>query len=115
LLEHVVRNEKRFTSATVREADGPDAVVNEKLRRAATLDDMGAFEKVFTERIKQHLHEVLPRIGKKPFPVGRIEMQITASSDGDYFRLHKDTDGTDTREVSFVYFFYREPHRFSGG
>src|SRR6267142_27810 len=115
LLEHVVRNEKRFTSATVREADGPDAVVNEKLSRAATLDDLGGFEKVFTERIKQHLHEVLPRIGKKPFPIGRIEMQITASSDGDYFRLHKDTDGTDTREVSFVYFFYREPHRFSGG
>ena len=115
LLDHVLRNEKRFTPATIRKPAGPGAVVNEKMRRAVTLDDLGGLEGLFADRIKQHLQEVLPRIGKKPFPLGRIEMQITASSDGDYFRLHKDTDGTDTREVSFAYFFYREPRHYSGG
>jgi hypothetical protein len=115
LVEHVTRNERRFTPATIREPDGTGTTVNERMRRAATLDDLGEFEGLVSDRIKQHLHEVLPRIGKKPFPVGRIEMQITTSNDGDYFRLHKDTDATDTREVSFVYFFYREPRRFSGG
>jgi Rps23 Pro-64 3,4-dihydroxylase Tpa1-like proline 4-hydroxylase len=115
LMEHVVRNERQFTPASVREPQGTGATVNERMRRAATLDDLGEFQNLIAERIKQHLHEVLPRIGKKPFPLGRIEMQITTSSDGDYFRLHKDTDATDTREVSFVYFFYREPRRFSGG
>jgi hypothetical protein len=115
LMDHVLSNEKKFTAATLREPHGSGSVVNEKMRRSVTLDDLGGLEKTFTERIKQHLHEVLPRVGKKPFPVGRIEMQITASNDGDYFRLHKDTDGTDTREVSFVYFFYHEPRRYSGG
>jgi hypothetical protein len=115
LMDHVLGNEKRFTPATIREPHGPEAVVSERMRRAATLDDLGGLEKLFIERIKQHLQEVLPRIGMKPFPLGRVEMQITASNDGDYFRLHKDTDATDTREVSFVYFFHSDPRRFSGG
>jgi 2OG-Fe(II) oxygenase superfamily len=115
LLEHAISNQKRFTPATIGVEDGNFTVVNERIRRAETLDDLGEFAGLFADRIKQHLHEALPRIGKKAFPVGRIEMQITASRDGDYFRLHKDTDNTDTREVSFVYFFYREPRRFSGG
>jgi 2OG-Fe(II) oxygenase superfamily len=114
LMDHVVRSEKKFTPATIVEPQGHGGTVNEKMRRAATLDDLGPFGTVFSDRIKQQLHEVLPRIGKKPFEVGQIEMQITSSNDGDYFRLHKDTD-TDKREVSFVYFFYREPRRFSGG
>jgi 2OG-Fe(II) oxygenase superfamily len=114
LMEHVVRNEGKFTPATVIESQRSDGTVNEKLRRARTLDDLGPFGPMFADRIKEHLQEVLPRIGKKPFDVGQIEMQITSSNDGDYFRLHKDTDA-DKREVSFVYFFYREPRRFSGG
>jgi Rps23 Pro-64 3,4-dihydroxylase Tpa1-like proline 4-hydroxylase len=47
--------------------------------------------------------------------VGRVEIQLTASGDGDYFRLHHDSDDTSTRELSFVYFFYAEPRGFSGG
>jgi predicted 2-oxoglutarate/Fe(II)-dependent dioxygenase YbiX len=115
LVDHAVKNQKQFKSATIREPGGQQAVVNEKMRRAVTLDDLGEFETLFAERIKQHLHEVLPRIGVKPFEVGKIEMQLTASQDGDYFRLHKDTDANDTRRVSFVYFFHAEPRRFSGG
>jgi Rps23 Pro-64 3,4-dihydroxylase Tpa1-like proline 4-hydroxylase len=49
------------------------------------------------------------------FPLGRIEIQMTASGDGDYFRMHRDGDDTSTRALSFVYFFHREPRRFSGG
>ena len=49
------------------------------------------------------------------FPLGRIEPQITASNDGDYFRLHQDGGPDDTREISFVYFLHSEPRRFSGG
>ena len=58
---------------------------------------------------------MLSRLGHKAFPVGRIELQVTASNDGDYFRLHQDSDGKDTRELSFVYFLHGEPRRFSGG
>lgn len=115
LMEHTLDSKKRFVPATIREPDGSSDVINERMRRASTLDDLGEFTSLFEDKIKHHLQEVLQRIGMKPFPLGRVEMQITASSDGDYFRLHRDTDGTDTREVSFVYFFHGEPRRFSGG
>lgn len=115
LVEHTLKHQQKFQPATVvmRGDDTPE--VNERIRRALTLDDLGEFEAAMRERVKAHLESALKRMKRQPFAVGRIEMQITASGDGDYFRLHPDTDGKDTREISFVYFFHREPRRFSGG
>ncbi|HEV2719830.1 MAG TPA: 2OG-Fe(II) oxygenase, partial [Thermoanaerobaculia bacterium] len=46
----------------------------------------------------------------------RIEMQITASNDGDLFRRHTDNGGAASpRRLSYVYFFFEEPRRFRGG
>ncbi|WP_375049751.1 2OG-Fe(II) oxygenase [Bradyrhizobium sp. 8-10B] len=114
LLDYVLQSEKRFVSASVTAGEAPPAV-NEKVRRARTLDDLGPFAGTFQDLLLQHLEPALKRLGHPPFPVGRIEAQITASGNGDYFRLHSDTDATSTREISFVYHFHREPRRFSGG
>jgi Rps23 Pro-64 3,4-dihydroxylase Tpa1-like proline 4-hydroxylase len=57
----------------------------------------------------------MPQIGIRAVGNPKIEMHVTASGDGDYFRRHRDTDRTGTRVVSFVYYFYRAPRRFSGG
>jgi Rps23 Pro-64 3,4-dihydroxylase Tpa1-like proline 4-hydroxylase len=89
--------------------------VNERVRRSKTLDDLGSSEGLFTTKLKESLEEVLARLGEPGFPVGRIEIQATASGDGDYFRMHQDADEESTRAISFVYFVYREPRRFSGG
>jgi Rps23 Pro-64 3,4-dihydroxylase Tpa1-like proline 4-hydroxylase len=89
--------------------------VNERMRRAKTLDQLGKFEALLNERIKAQLAEVLRRLKYDPFPLGRIELQATASGDGDYFRMHQDSDDQSTREISFVYFFFREPQQFFGG
>jgi Rps23 Pro-64 3,4-dihydroxylase Tpa1-like proline 4-hydroxylase len=113
LLDYVISQEDNFKPATVIQATSP--TVNEKVRRAKTLDKLGEFEAKFAERIKEQLQPVLNKLGHKAFQMGRIEMQITASNDGDYFRLHQDSDPKSTREISFVYFFHREPRRFSGG
>ncbi len=115
LFDYVVSQEKNFNPATVVQRDTPSPVVNEKLRRAKTLDSLGEFEAIFVERIREHLQPALEKLGHKGFPLGHIEIQITASSDGDYFRLHPDSDANSTREMSFVYFFHREPRHFSGG
>jgi Rps23 Pro-64 3,4-dihydroxylase Tpa1-like proline 4-hydroxylase len=115
LLDHVISQEDDFKPATVIQATSPSPVINEKVRRAKTLDKLAEFEAKFTERIKEQLEPVLKKLGHKAFPLGRIEMQVTASNDGDYFRLHQDSDPKSTREISFVYFFHREPRRFSGG
>jgi len=115
LLEHMIAREKKFASATVIERGRGKPAVNEKLRRARTLDDLGEFAGLFSEGIKQSLEPVLKRLGVEPFPIARIEMQATASGDGDYFRMHRDGGEDDSRVISFVYFCFREPRRFSGG
>jgi hypothetical protein len=115
LVDYAVRQEPNFTPASVVPAGAPGVVVDERLRRARTLDDLGEFEAQLTDRIKAQLQTVFQRLHMQPFPIGRIEMQLTASGDGDYFRLHRDTDEQDTRALSFVYFFHGEPRRFSGG
>jgi 2OG-Fe(II) oxygenase superfamily len=115
LLQYAISSEPRFASATVIEGDAAGAAVNEKIRRARTLDDLGLFKDTFTNILMQNLEPALKRLKHPPFPVGQIEMQITASGNGDYFRLHSDTDAKSTREISFTYHFHREPRRFSGG
>jgi Rps23 Pro-64 3,4-dihydroxylase Tpa1-like proline 4-hydroxylase len=115
LLDFLIENENNFVSATVVEPGAAAATVNEKLRRSRTFQQLGKYEAILTEKVKQHLQAALNRLGHKAFPLGRIEIQATASNDGDYFRLHPDSDANDTREISFVYFLHREPRRFSGG
>lgn len=115
LLDHIIGQEKNFKAATVVERGAQKPSVNQKLRRGKTLDSLGPFESLIVDRIKQQLEPVMQKLGHRAFPLGRIEIQATASNDGDYFRLHADSDGKDTRELSFVYFLHSEPRGFSGG
>ncbi|MCA9711888.1 MAG: 2OG-Fe(II) oxygenase, partial [Myxococcales bacterium] len=115
LLANVLSRRDAFRPATVvREAE-TEAVVDDGMRRAMTLDDVSFIEEAFVERLKEVLAPTLERLGMKGFPVGRIELQVTASGDRDYFRMHRDSGDDSTRELSFVYFFHQEPRKFSGG
>jgi Rps23 Pro-64 3,4-dihydroxylase Tpa1-like proline 4-hydroxylase len=115
LLQNVLGREAEFREGTVIEHGATTPVVNERVRRVKTLDDLGRFESLLGDHIKANLSEVMQRLKYPPFPIGHIEIQATASGDGDYFRIHKDSDEESTREITFVYFFHREPQRFSGG
>jgi Rps23 Pro-64 3,4-dihydroxylase Tpa1-like proline 4-hydroxylase len=115
LLEYAVEHEQEFSKATIVEDEDGKPVVDERLRRARTLSDLGDFAPRFEGRLKEVLSPVLSQLKMEPFPVGEIEIQITASGDGDFFRMHKDGDDQSTRELSFVYFFHGEPRRYSGG
>ncbi len=103
LLDYVLSQEHHFREATV-SMGGARAVV-EGVRRARVLESLGSLEDAFLERLRQIV----------PIPHGRIEAQITASNDGDYFRLHQDGGPGDTREITFVYFLHGDPRPFSGG
>jgi hypothetical protein len=67
--------------------------------------------------VREHLPEFCARLDVAPFPVGRIEAQLTVHNDGDYYRVHTDSGTAETaaRQISYVYYFHREPKRFSGG
>ena len=115
VLSKVVSQQGRFQPATVMHEGGGKPEVDERMRRAMTLDDLDFIRGEFIEQLKGALPGALSRIGVQGFPVGEIEVQITHSGDGDYYRMHRDTDATSTRFVSFVYFFYAEPRQFYGG
>jgi hypothetical protein len=115
LVDYAVAHAQEFKDSEVFRADSTAPVVDTAQRRSRTLDDLGPFRQEFTERIKEVLAPLLARLKYPAFPLGEIEMQISASGDGDYFRMHRDRDDTDTREISFVYFFHAEPRQFSGG
>jgi Rps23 Pro-64 3,4-dihydroxylase Tpa1-like proline 4-hydroxylase len=86
-------------------------------RRSRVLMDLGTHEAVIVNRIRSCWPQILAKLGKEEFPISRVEAQITASNDGDFFRWHTD-DGhpeTASREITFVYFFHREPKAFRGG
>ncbi|MGW4163621.1 2OG-Fe(II) oxygenase [Streptomyces sp. NPDC004788] len=115
LLRYVLDRESEFKAATVQPRGPGSAVVDERVRSSSVLHDLGGFEELFTERIKEQLEAVRSRLGFPAFPLGPIELQVTANGDRDYFGMHRDSDDGDTRELTFVYFFSTEPRQFSGG
>lgn len=53
-----------------------------------------------------------------PFKPSGFELQITASGDGQFFKVHTDNGSPDTatRRLTFVhYFLLNEPRQFTGG
>ena len=75
----------------------------------------------FYQEFKHKLLDVLPLALKtfnySPFSISYLEMQLMASNDGCALGLHCDAEEgpTATRELTFVYYFYQKPKRFSGG
>lgn len=112
-LDFALSNEERFEAATIMDEKGER--VDERQRKNRTLTELSDLEGLFAEKIKEVIAPTLSRLKMEEFPVGRIEIQMTASGDGDYFHLHRDGDETTSRVLSFVYFFHKEPRRFSGG
>jgi Rps23 Pro-64 3,4-dihydroxylase Tpa1-like proline 4-hydroxylase len=68
-------------------------------------------------KIRAIMPEVMPSLRIRAFAVGNIDCQITANVDGSYFKAHTDAghDGPIKRELTYVYYFNRDPKGFSGG
>ncbi len=96
-------------------ADG--GVVNYEHRRSRVLMDLAQHQDLMLGRIKAVLSQVLEKLGMQEFPLSGVEAQITASNDGDFFRFHSDNGGDPvaSRNLTFVYFFQKEPKMFEGG
>jgi SM-20-related protein len=97
-------------------ADG-GGIVNYEHRRSRVLMDLAQHQDRVLERIKAVLPQVLQTLGMEEFSIADVEVQVTASNDGDFFRFHSDngSDRAASRHLTFVYFFHREPRQFEGG
>ncbi len=63
------------------------------------------------------LPSILTQLNIAPFSVSQVEMQLTAHNDGCFYKIHNDSGSpeTNTRILTYVYYFYKEPKNFSGG
>jgi Rps23 Pro-64 3,4-dihydroxylase Tpa1-like proline 4-hydroxylase len=117
LRQYVLEQEMRFEISEVLSPGVSGGAVDYERRRSRVLMDLGGHERVIVDRILTCLPRVLHRWGREPFPISRVEAQTTASNHGDFFGCHSDNGAEEvaTREITFVYFFHREPKQFSGG
>lgn len=114
LVNYVHRSEKRFKRSTILSKEG-ELLVARETRRSRVLMNVAGIRPMLQEKITA----LLPAL-KRELSIGsaspeRIEMQITASNDGDLFRMHNDNGMLPQRRLSYVYFFFEEPRRFLGG
>jgi SM-20-related protein len=117
LIRFTLEREANFQTSAVVNSVADGGIIDSDHRRSRVLMDLEKHGDLMLERIRTALPEVLQRLGMDDFAVGEAEVQITASSDGDFFRFHNDNgnEKVDTRQLTFVYFFHREPRQFEGG
>lgn len=117
LMRYALEQESQFQISEVLSPGLTGGAIDYEQRRSRVLMDFGGHEKIITDRLLIALPRVLQKWGRDPFRISHIESQTTASNDGDFFRCHSDNGAPEvaTREVTFVYFFHREPKEFSGG
>lgn len=115
LFEFVLAQEANFRTSEVLSPAG--GVVDYEHRRSRVLLEVGRYEQLISDRIKSVLPEIFEKLNMAVFEPRRVEAQITASNDGDCFKMHTDNGHGDiaSRQLTFVYFFHREPPAFEGG
>ena len=117
LIRYTLDHEPDFKASEVVSPHADHGVVNYRQRRSHVLMEPGPYQEIIRERIQSVLPQVLEKLGMEPFPIASLEVQITASNDGDYFHFHSDNGSAKValRTLTFVYFFHREPRAFEGG
>jgi SM-20-related protein len=121
LLAYSLASQSEFAPTEV-VADGL-GVVDSSLRKSQICrNGLGPHKAAFKAAIRARFEELPATLGMTSFPVTRIETQLIAHGDGAFYKRHIDTRvGTNRRSevtdrvLSMVYYFHREPKRFSGG
>jgi SM-20-related protein len=110
LLNFVGAHEKEFVGSTVSTNDAD-------YRRSLVLHNFPKFAELVRNRVRSLVPKLAEGFGFAEPSIGEIECQLTASNDGDFFRLHNDAGSPDTasRLLTYVYYFNREPKAYSGG
>jgi SM-20-related protein len=110
LLEYAQKKEAEFQSTTTTNNEFD-------YRRSKVLFSFPEFSQLITERLHQYIPQVLETFKIEPFEISRIESQLTAHNDNNFYKLHNDNGSaiTANRELTYVYYFYQEPRQFSGG
>ncbi len=114
---HVLSRESAFTDATVYAVDRTGQNHDTRFRRARVLDDVDDVAPLVANKLRDIIPRVWSDLRMPDVAVSRMECQITAHGDGDFFDTHTDNSMPDIahRRVSYVYYLHREPKCFTGG
>ena len=117
LMRFTIQHEADFNASEVVSPSADGGIVNYEHRRSRVLMELSHHQDLILTRIKAVLPQVLDELGMEEFSIADVEVQVTASNDGDFFHFHSDngSDRVASRHLTFVYFFHREPHQFEGG
>jgi len=117
LIQDTLRHESEFHVSEVVSPGVNGGGTDFEHRRSRVLLNIGRHGATLAASVKACLPRILLKLGHDTFPVSRVEAQITVSNDGDFFRWHNDNahEEVASREITFVYFFHREPKKFHGG
>ncbi len=114
-----VREDSAFSPAQVTVPGALGGESDNTLRSAEVTDAVGEMFGLFEDKLGALLPHVRREIDVAHFSAGRVERQITAHGDGNFFGLHSDVGDpwaeSASRRVSFVYYFHEHPRTFDGG
>ena len=120
LTKYVLAREADFKASTVIPDGVPDAETDVSYRKSRVLYDLGEYAALIQARLLGLLPDALARFQRQEFPIANVDIQLTASNNGDFFKVHRDNSSVEPldiplREVSYVYYFHTEPKAFTGG
>ena len=120
VLAKTLGQEKAFKRSTMRE-DGAD-VHGEARKSWVNEAELGELEAPFEEAVRAALPAIFGGLGIQPFEPAKIELEVSAHRDGDFYRPHVDTFHSEDRAgrktdrvVTAVYYFHAHPRAFTGG
>src|SRR4051812_42638459 len=115
---HILAHGAEFEDATIslytnQHASSP---VN-NLRRARVLNTVADIMHMFVPKLNTLMPRFATDLRMPRLPLSKLECQITAHGDGDFFNTHIDNGLPDIahRRISWVYYIHQEPKRFTGG
>jgi SM-20-related protein len=116
LLEYTLTHSNYFASTRVIGREGA-GVIDRANRRSRVLVAWSPFHELLANRIGTFFPVILEKLQWPSFQVAHIETQLTASNHQEFFKTHSDNGNiaVQSRQLTFVYFFNREPKAFSGG
>jgi len=117
LLDYCLKREHDFVESKVIRPGSTMGGLNPDFRRSRALYDLGPYATLITDRVRLMLPGVLEQLGLPQFQVTKMEAQLTATNDGEFFKAHNDNmhDLLLSRRMTFVYYFYHEPRALTGG
>ena len=110
MVEWVLKHEQKFELSK-------SSSSQDNYRRSLVMLLTPEAEILIAQRITPVVHLAMEKLSVSGLNLDKIEAQITAHNDGNYYKTHNDNGmpPLDQRELTYVYYFYREPKAFSGG